>query len=321
VSHDPSGAGRASSPIVVREDVVLDVREVRGAEPGPTVTLVGGIHGDEPEGVLSVRRVLRALDPGRLSGRVRGLATANPPAHAASSRETPEDGMNLARVFPGDPGGSLTERIAAVVTDKVLAGSDLVVDLHSAGTLFEMPLFCGFIGAGGKAGAKSAEAARAFGTRLVWRHEAVSPGRTVSVAAEMGIPCLYAETQGGGGVRGEDLDAYVGGVLRVLATLGMLPDAREARVGERLLVEGGDGDLDRSLVADREGLMVSRVRAGQTVRSGELLAEVFDDEGEACQEVRASRAGIVMMLRRRARVQQGDPVALVAPQPRPWRTT
>jgi predicted deacylase len=51
------------------------------------------------------------------------------------------------------------------------------------------------------------------------------------------------------------------------------------------------------------------------------LAEVFDDEGEVCQKVRASRTGIVMMLRRRDRVQRGDPVALVAPQPRPWRTT
>ena len=35
--------------------------EIVGPHPGPCVALLGGIHGDEDEGVLSVRRIVAML--------------------------------------------------------------------------------------------------------------------------------------------------------------------------------------------------------------------------------------------------------------------
>ncbi|MDW5598779.1 succinylglutamate desuccinylase/aspartoacylase family protein, partial [Conexibacter stalactiti] len=55
----------------------LVVDELRGAD-GPTVALLGGVHGDEPEGVLAVRRVVAELRAGGLRGTLRALAVANP---------------------------------------------------------------------------------------------------------------------------------------------------------------------------------------------------------------------------------------------------
>ncbi|PSQ14095.1 succinylglutamate desuccinylase [Halobacteriales archaeon QS_8_69_73] len=73
----------------------------------PEVAVVGGIHGDEPSGVRAVER-LRAADPPLERG-VK-LVVANPPAVAAGERYLETD---LNRSFPGDPDGSLEERLAA----------------------------------------------------------------------------------------------------------------------------------------------------------------------------------------------------------------
>lgn len=49
---------------------------VRGAHPGPTLLCVGGLHGNEPAGVLAVLRVLERLAPraGLMRGELVGLA-------------------------------------------------------------------------------------------------------------------------------------------------------------------------------------------------------------------------------------------------------
>src|SRR5262249_25141370 len=50
------------------------VAELRGAEPGPLVLVVGGIHGNEPLGLMAARRVLAKLDNSTLRGDVTVLA-------------------------------------------------------------------------------------------------------------------------------------------------------------------------------------------------------------------------------------------------------
>ena len=123
---------------------------VRGEQPGPTVALLGGVHGDEDEGVLAVWRVLRELEGAALRGVVRAVAPANPSAWAAKSRFTPYDGGDLARAFPGDSGGGPTSTLADGIVGGCIDGADLLIDLHSAGVRYSMPLFCGLArGSGG----------------------------------------------------------------------------------------------------------------------------------------------------------------------------
>ena len=76
--------------------------------PGdPELAVVGGVHGDEPSGVRAIER-LRAADLSLERG-VK-LVVANPSAVAAGERYLETD---LNRSFPGDPDGSLEERLAA----------------------------------------------------------------------------------------------------------------------------------------------------------------------------------------------------------------
>jgi predicted deacylase len=295
------------------------VEERRGAADGPTVALLAGVHGDEEEGVLAVQRVLHLLEDGPLaSGCLRAVAVAHPAAYAAESRFSPLDGLNLARCFPGDERGSATQRLAHRLVERVLRGSDVLIDLHSAGRAYAMPLFCGYSGSGGEVGGRSHELAEAFGAPIVWRHTAPpSPGRSLATAFEMGIPGVYAECSGGGALARWDVDALVAGVTGVLSHLGMLKERVES-TRPSWLIEGGTGDLDRAVPAGRGGRFVAWLSPGDVVAAGGLIGEIVDDSGHVVDEITAPHEGFVIYLRRYARVRQGDGICKLTPPPRPW---
>lgn len=296
----------------------VEVHEV-GAGDGPVLAVLGGVHGDELEGITAARRLLARAEAlaaaGRLSGTLRVVPVSHPPAYRARSRTSPVDGENLARVFPGSPGGSLTRRIAHALTERVIRGADLLVDLHSAGAHYSMPVFAGYVD-GLPTAARSAAAARAFDAPLLWQHHGSGPGRSMSAAEDLGVPSIYVEGSGGGGLAGSDLDAYVRGVTRLLSWLGMSGEPLPPAAGSRVL-RGDDGDVDASLAALTEGLCVTRVVAGEVVQPGQLIAEVLDDRAEVVQEVRNPRPApaSVMMLRRTAQIAAGEGIAMLGPVP------
>lgn len=278
---------------------------------GPTVSILGGVHGDEIEGVLALRAVVaRLATPGAapLRGTLRWIAPAHPAAWAADTRACPVDGLNLARVFPGDRAGRPTEQVAAHITFELIAGSDLLIDLHSAGRQLDMALLCGFHSTGPLAPQAEAAAA-AFAAPFTWLHPDSSQGRSLSAASELGIPSIYVEGHGGGQLRQTDLDAYVGGVLRVLAHLGLID---EGPVPEQSTVVTGDGNTDEGIVANFDGYFVSRRETGEVLRAGDVIGTVVNEDLQPLGEACAPGDGVLMLVRRNARVVAGDTLAIVA---------
>jgi len=104
--------------------------------PGPRVMLIAGTHGDEgPWSALAIRRVCEH-PAARLTGRLRVMFTANALAAEVERRNSWIDSPNsldLDGVFPGDAGGSHTQRLAAAITP-VIADNDVLIDLHGGGT-------------------------------------------------------------------------------------------------------------------------------------------------------------------------------------------
>lgn len=78
----------ASNPFSSVNRVIGD----RSGEPGPTLVFFGGIHGNEPAGVLALQRVFEQLDADdvQLKGRILGLA-GNLPALKANQRFISKD--------------------------------------------------------------------------------------------------------------------------------------------------------------------------------------------------------------------------------------
>jgi predicted deacylase len=288
---------------------VIDV--VAAARPGPIVGILGGVHGDEYEGVLTANVLRRELGATLLCGEVRIAAPAHPAAWSARTRGSLHDGTNLARVFPGAPDGGPTEQIAHLLTQRVIDGVDLLIDLHSAGATFEMPLLCGYHEGDDHRGTVSRRCADAFAAHFTWVHDAApAPGRSVSAAYALDVPAIYVESRGGLTVRADDLDAYLDGVRRVLHELGMLGEAPAAL--RRPVRVRGDGDTDAGIVAPVGGYVVVNCDIGAHRRRGELIATILLLDGTRAAEIMSPLTGYVMLLRRDAHVVTGDTVCIVA---------
>ena len=75
---------------------------------GPAVMLIAGVHGDEYEGKIALSKLINAIEPRDITGRLTILPAANGPAVFAGLRCSPFDAGNLNRAFPGDPAGTPT---------------------------------------------------------------------------------------------------------------------------------------------------------------------------------------------------------------------
>jgi predicted deacylase len=108
---------------------------------GPTVLLHAGTHGDEYEGQIALCKLIRALEPDEVNGRIIVMTATNLPAALAGARVSPLDGGNLNRAYPGDPDGGPTKAIAHYVDSVIFPMTDYHLDLHSGGASLDYQPF------------------------------------------------------------------------------------------------------------------------------------------------------------------------------------
>lgn len=100
-----------------------------GVKDGPTVMIVGGVHGNETAGYVAADGIANwEINKGTLLV----IPRANQKAIAASSRNAP-GGKDLNRAYPGDPEGSNEERLAAAIFGVMTEYEpEWLLDLHEA---------------------------------------------------------------------------------------------------------------------------------------------------------------------------------------------
>src|SRR5947208_8669382 len=126
------GSGFVDVPAGVDSGTRVPLTIVRGKDPGPTLALIAGTHGDEVAPVIALQRVRRELDPVRLAGTVLLVHVANLPSFLRRTiYYSPIDGKNLNRVYPGKRDGTVSERIADAITREIIERADYLVDIHA----------------------------------------------------------------------------------------------------------------------------------------------------------------------------------------------
>ena len=201
----------------------VPVVELAGAQDGPLLTVIAGVHGCEYVPMAAVREWTRDLEQREFSGRIRVVPVLNVTAFRARSPfVVPEDGKNLNRCFPGDPAGTLAQRLAHAAFTELITGSDAYIDAHCGDMVEALEPFALY--EAGPAEAAARGLALAYGLGYVIRQEA-GPDRAVSgtssgAAAQAGIPAITAEAGGCGLVERHAVDAHLRGLNGVLAQLG-----------------------------------------------------------------------------------------------------
>ena len=289
------------------EPLYCAVTLARGQQPGPVCMVTGLVHGDEYEGPVAIQDVFAELDTASMQGTYFGVPMVNGPAFTQGTREGGWDHLNLARIFPGNPNGFPTERIAHVFQEYLVVQSDFLLEMHAGGNLYACQELAGYQVQGGQAGSRLHEAAIAFGFDLVWGTEAL-PGRTLSAAREKGVPAIYVENCGEGRVRTSQRASAVQGIRNILAFLGVIdgsfPTAEPTFSLQTLGEEGGH--LQVNYPSPFSGLFVPAVELWDRVSIGETLGHVRHPDGTELAEVRAQETGRVMFLRTMPRVWAGE---------------
>ncbi|MBM3503969.1 MAG: deacylase [Alphaproteobacteria bacterium] len=278
---------------------------------GPRALLLAGNHGDEYEGQVALAKLVRALEPGAIRGRVVVMPMANFPAAMAGLRTSPLDEGNLNRTFPGDPDGSVTAMLAHFIEDVLLPQSDFMIDLHSGGSsLHYLPT-----------GMIRVTADKALAARCRALLEAFAPPHAItismggedrtSIAAGLraGVVTMVTELGGSGTVSPDCLRHAEHGVRRALRHMGILqggPGADEPPpLAPRWLSIGGDRAY---LYAPEPGLFEPRVDLGEWVKSGQSAGAIHDPATpwRAPAEVTFRYDCYVLCKRVPGRVERGD---------------
>lgn len=292
------------------EQGILPVCVIRGHSSGPTLLVMAAVHGDEYEGIRALSELIPHMGPADVHGDLVIIPVVNVSAYYAGTRCSRADGKNLARTFPGHAEGTYTERLAWHIRSKFIAKADFMLDLHSGGTHYAMPLMVGYDRSrNSQASILSQAAAESIGVEVIWGHESNPPGRTVSAASELSVPWLYMEAYGGQRIRQNELDSFRNALLHLMNHMDMLNEPSRwlkepvAPVGLRLI---GDGNLDLSDEAHYEGLFVPSVRLLDEVQTGTHIGVIHDWFGRPLQEIIAPSEGIIMMLREVPYTKPGD---------------
>jgi predicted deacylase len=289
------------------------------AQPGPTVVAIGGTHGDEYEGPVGLKNLIRELDPARLaSGRLIIIPVLNVPAFRAARRDSPLDGQNMNRVFPGDAGGTITQRIGRFVTDEVLARADVVIDLHAGGAGFEIIRCMSFhqVPDPGRY-AEFRETALLFGTPFVMIYTGgMGTGLLTEEAEAMGKITIGSELGFGASTDLDGVRWAHHGTLNVMRRCGLLDEApvdlTPPGLDRQRVVSATD--IDRYVTAPVSGISEPLVPIGAFVSQGQPVARIHDFEriDEPPVEIRADGDGYVMCRKFRAATEQGEVVMVIA---------
>ncbi len=293
----------------------LSILAIRGKQSGPTLLLTGGTHGDEYEGPVAIQELFEGLDPEEVHGTWLGIPVLNEPAMSVPQRCGKYDGQDLARVFPGKPDATLTELIAFAFGQYVLKQADFYIDLHSGGNIFRMVCLAGYDMVTDESVLKKQRLmAVAFGSDFVWGTPSL-PGRTCSQAEEFGIPTIYTETTGTGGLKRQDVERYKEGAKNVMRSVGMMegvfPTLPARYFRETAHSDHDEGYLQIDHPSPSKGLFIPRVDLWDWVQRDEEAGKIVDAAGRTLSTVRARRSGHVVLVRHILSVNEGDPLLVV----------
>ncbi|GFZ82159.1 succinate dehydrogenase [Compostibacillus humi] len=240
----------------------LPVHNLIGME-GPTVGISAAIHGDEIIGVEVIRQLINILKDQEIKGTIRFLPVANPLAFETLTRHTPIDGNNLNRLFPGDPNGQLSSKLASKITEEFLNTIDIFIDIHAGGA-FPIVDYVYIL--------NDEEFSRAFGSKVLYRPKVHYEGTTAEVTIARGVPSVTLEVGGGPNTK-EHIRRNVDGILNMLRQKGVIEGEVKHRDDQIVMTEianilAGQGGL---MVPNFEFDMVNKVIEGR-----QLLATTYN---------------------------------------------
>jgi predicted deacylase len=262
--------------------VPTPVLVAQGKEEGPTLCLTAAVHGDEINGIETVRRMMYSINPDKLKGRVIGVPIVNIQAFERHSRYLP-DRRDLNRFFPGNASGSSASRIAQSLFDQVIRHCNALVDLHTGSFhRTNLPQLRANLDV-----PEVVELTQGFGSTVIL-HSQGGDGTLRAAATRAGIPAVTLEA--GEPLRIDDraVKHSEKALFTLMNTMGMY---------KRPSLWGNPEPTYYSSLwirANKGGMLIADAKLGRRVREGDVLGIVVDPITNDKQKLLAPASGRVI---------------------------
>ena len=308
-------SGIIEVPQGIDKGTIIPVSIINGSKPGPVLALIAGQHGTEYVPIITLQRLLSAIDPNKISGAIIMVHIANVPSFKERKvYYSPVDGKNPNRQFPGNKEGTLSERIADIITNQIIDQSDYLLDLHG-GELNEAILHYvsyEYDCPDESVCEKTKFLAHSFGGYYVQPEPfSITPDSVRNTychltAIRRGVPAIFVESGGSGETDIESVQYIENGILNVLRALKMTEG--ETNVANPVVYLS----IEESVTCHSDGLLYSMVECGQTVSRGALLGYVTDYFGNLLERYHSPVTGIVLMRFSMPVVNIGDDIYFIS---------
>ncbi len=267
--------------------IPLTVMVGHQARPGDGLVAFGSNHGNEYEGPMIVRRLMREIDLADVLGRIILVPVLNVAAFRAGARDSAlDDHVNLNRAFIEGAGVApaikgITHRIAAFVRSCIWQHVHVVLDLHAGGQVARFLPLTSFHPVDDPVQSRLIEeTARWFGTPLVITYQNETPGLLSSEAEHLGKITVGCELGWGGAVSAAGVQYGCHGVRAAAIHHGQL------RGSIAPIAHHADGSQMRAEMIERACFTVAPfaghyeplLECGALVRQGEVVALLHDFE-------------------------------------------
>lgn len=255
------------------------------AKSGHGLLATGSNHGNEYEGPVALKHLIRDIRLEDVVGRIILIPVLNPAAFHAGTREsTLDDGVNLNRAFVEGAGvtpalGGITHRIAAFVRQYLWPRVHVVIDLHSGGDVASFALCASFHPLDdAELSQKIEETARWFGVPVIMTYQNQTPGLLPSEAERLGKITVGTELGWGKAVNPEGVRYARHGVRAAAIHHGQLRGTIEKIGHHQAGTQRKLAMIDRDcfIVAPFAGHYEPLLECGTAVKRGQTVGLLHD---------------------------------------------
>jgi len=266
----------------------------RSEKEGPVLLLSAGLHGDEINGIESLRRMIVKKQLMPEIGTIICIPIINIYGFLNFSRDLP-DGKDINRSFPGSENGSLASRVAHFIVQEILPQIDYGIDYHTGGAAKSNYPQVRCI----TKDEENLNLAKAFAAPIILNSN-YRPGSLRKEAAKNGKRIIVYE--GGESLRFDEnaIEQAIKGTKRVMHYLNMVSKSPNKEFTPTLV------EKSSWVRAKYAGMFRSNIMPGDTVKKNQIIGSITDPYGDFEHKKKAPFNGIVIGKNNNPIVHAGD---------------
>lgn len=272
------------------------------------ISVVTGTHGDELEGQLVCYELNRRIKENReqLKGIVDIYPALNPLGIESITRSIPIFDLDMNRIFPGNPQGTIAENCAWDIIEDI-KDSDVCIDIHASNIfLMEIPQV--------RISENTAETlvplAKHLNVDLIWVHASATVlESTLAHSLNMaGVPTLVVEMGVGMRTTKKYCEQLTNGIMNLMAEMGIWDGEVESVIDPVVSTDRQVGFAN----ANASGIFAPVVEHGDYVKKEQHIGDILNPlTGVVEEKVCACMEGMVFTIREYPVVYSGSLLARI----------